>query len=156
MHVFCVLYGLFDWQGLGKKEQGSTEHIKVKVKNNTLGLGTTVSNEVRNHSFLSIHISIYCVFYPDSNGVVCVLRTTGLPTRMILTSSLLILTAVTGRTTLKVRSLLLLFSISLQHKVFTNCFRYYNYYGLILQHFNVLMLIVFTRWCCNDIYGGKS
>lgn len=32
-------------KGLGKSEQGSTEHIKVKVKNNSLGLGTSVNNE---------------------------------------------------------------------------------------------------------------
>uniref|UniRef100_A0A9J8D446 Rp1 like 1b n=1 Tax=Cyprinus carpio carpio TaxID=630221 RepID=A0A9J8D446_CYPCA len=32
-------------KGLGKSEQGSTEHIKVKVKNNSMGLGTTVNNE---------------------------------------------------------------------------------------------------------------
>ncbi|KAF4099384.1 PIN2/TERF1-interacting telomerase inhibitor 1 isoform X1 [Onychostoma macrolepis] len=32
-------------KGLGKSEQGSTEHIKVKVKNNSLGLGTTGNNE---------------------------------------------------------------------------------------------------------------
>ncbi|XP_064882209.1 PIN2/TERF1-interacting telomerase inhibitor 1 isoform X2 [Oncorhynchus nerka] len=31
--------------GLGRTEQGSTEHIKVKVKNNQLGLGTTASHE---------------------------------------------------------------------------------------------------------------
>ncbi|XP_053344513.1 PIN2/TERF1-interacting telomerase inhibitor 1 [Clarias gariepinus] len=32
-------------KGLGKSEQGATEHIKVKVKNNSLGLGTAVNNE---------------------------------------------------------------------------------------------------------------
>uniref|UniRef100_A0A8C1K2G2 G-patch domain-containing protein n=1 Tax=Cyprinus carpio TaxID=7962 RepID=A0A8C1K2G2_CYPCA len=32
-------------KGLGKSEQGSTEHIKVKVKNNSLGLGTAANNE---------------------------------------------------------------------------------------------------------------
>ncbi|XP_028858720.1 PIN2/TERF1-interacting telomerase inhibitor 1 [Denticeps clupeoides] len=32
-------------KGLGKSEQGATEHIKVKVKNNNLGLGTAGSNE---------------------------------------------------------------------------------------------------------------
>ncbi|KAM3861370.1 PIN2/TERF1-interacting telomerase inhibitor 1 [Diretmus argenteus] len=32
-------------KGLGRTEQGSTEHIKVKVKNNNLGLGTTTSHE---------------------------------------------------------------------------------------------------------------
>ncbi|XP_073672984.1 PIN2/TERF1-interacting telomerase inhibitor 1 [Garra rufa] len=32
-------------KGLGKSEQGATEHIKVKVKNNSLGLGTAVSHE---------------------------------------------------------------------------------------------------------------
>uniref|UniRef100_A0A671Q2G5 PIN2 (TERF1) interacting telomerase inhibitor 1 n=1 Tax=Sinocyclocheilus anshuiensis TaxID=1608454 RepID=A0A671Q2G5_9TELE len=41
----CVFPGLFVWQDLGKSEQGATEHIKVKVKNNSLGLGTTVNNE---------------------------------------------------------------------------------------------------------------
>ncbi|KAI5619833.1 PIN2/TERF1-interacting telomerase inhibitor 1 isoform X1 [Silurus asotus] len=32
-------------KGLGKSEQGATEHIKVKVKNNSLGLGTAINNE---------------------------------------------------------------------------------------------------------------
>ncbi|XP_026089361.1 PIN2/TERF1-interacting telomerase inhibitor 1-like isoform X1 [Carassius auratus] len=32
-------------KGLGKSEQGATEHIKVKVKNNGLGLGTTTNHE---------------------------------------------------------------------------------------------------------------
>ncbi|XP_061097746.1 PIN2/TERF1-interacting telomerase inhibitor 1 [Conger conger] len=32
-------------KGLGKSEQGGTEHIKVKVKNNNLGLGTAASHE---------------------------------------------------------------------------------------------------------------
>ncbi|XP_042359577.1 PIN2/TERF1-interacting telomerase inhibitor 1 [Plectropomus leopardus] len=32
-------------KGLGRSEQGSTEHIKVKVKNNNYGLGTTASYE---------------------------------------------------------------------------------------------------------------
>ncbi|XP_028295851.1 PIN2/TERF1-interacting telomerase inhibitor 1 [Gouania willdenowi] len=32
-------------KGLGRTEQGSTDHIKVKVKNNSFGLGTNASNE---------------------------------------------------------------------------------------------------------------
>uniref|UniRef100_A0A3P9LSC7 PIN2 (TERF1) interacting telomerase inhibitor 1 n=1 Tax=Oryzias latipes TaxID=8090 RepID=A0A3P9LSC7_ORYLA len=32
-------------KGLGRSEQGSTEHIKVKVKNNNHGLGTNASHE---------------------------------------------------------------------------------------------------------------
>ncbi|KAM6149768.1 PIN2/TERF1-interacting telomerase inhibitor 1 [Erethizon dorsatum] len=32
-------------KGLGAQEQGATEHIKVQVKNNHLGLGATISNE---------------------------------------------------------------------------------------------------------------
>ncbi|KAL0967097.1 hypothetical protein UPYG_G00247780 [Umbra pygmaea] len=32
-------------KGLGRTEQGSTEHIRVKVKNNQLGLGTNLSYE---------------------------------------------------------------------------------------------------------------
>ncbi|XP_032770915.1 PIN2/TERF1-interacting telomerase inhibitor 1-like isoform X2 [Rattus rattus] len=32
-------------KGLGAQEQGATEHIKVKVKNNHLGLGATNNNE---------------------------------------------------------------------------------------------------------------
>ncbi|MEJ1280409.1 PIN2/TERF1 interacting telomerase inhibitor 1 [Cricetulus griseus] len=32
-------------KGLGAQEQGATEHIKVKVKNNNLGLGATNNNE---------------------------------------------------------------------------------------------------------------
>ncbi len=61
----CVFPGLFVWQGLGKSEQGATEHIKVKVKNNSLGLGTAVNNEVRNRScFLGFEIlcSVLCFF----------------------------------------------------------------------------------------------
>lgn len=49
----------FAWQGLGKSQQGSTEHIKVKVKNNTQGLGTSISNEVRKHSYFFL---IYRIF----------------------------------------------------------------------------------------------
>uniref|UniRef100_A0A2K5DPC8 G-patch domain-containing protein n=1 Tax=Aotus nancymaae TaxID=37293 RepID=A0A2K5DPC8_AOTNA len=32
-------------KGLGAQEQGATDHIKVQVKNNHLGLGATISNE---------------------------------------------------------------------------------------------------------------
>ncbi|KAM9315353.1 LOW QUALITY PROTEIN: PIN2/TERF1-interacting telomerase inhibitor 1 [Gastrophryne carolinensis] len=32
-------------KGLGAKEQGSTEHVKVQVKNNTLGLGAAINYE---------------------------------------------------------------------------------------------------------------
>ncbi|KAM4041090.1 PIN2/TERF1-interacting telomerase inhibitor 1 [Anomaloglossus baeobatrachus] len=32
-------------KGLGAQEQGSTEHVKVQVKNNTLGLGATSNHE---------------------------------------------------------------------------------------------------------------
>ncbi|KAK2513547.1 hypothetical protein Q9966_016093 [Columba livia] len=32
-------------KGLGAQEQGNTEHIKVQVKNNMLGLGATVNHE---------------------------------------------------------------------------------------------------------------
>ncbi|XP_077886917.1 PIN2/TERF1-interacting telomerase inhibitor 1 isoform X9 [Ictidomys tridecemlineatus] len=32
-------------KGLGAQEQGATDHIKVKVKNNHLGLGATINNE---------------------------------------------------------------------------------------------------------------
>nr|KAF6349686.1 PIN2 (TERF1) interacting telomerase inhibitor 1 [Myotis myotis] len=32
-------------KGLGAQEQGATEHIKVQVKNNHLGLGATINNE---------------------------------------------------------------------------------------------------------------
>ncbi|XP_053316924.1 PIN2/TERF1-interacting telomerase inhibitor 1 [Spea bombifrons] len=32
-------------KGLGAQEQGSTEHIRVQVKNNTLGLGASVNHE---------------------------------------------------------------------------------------------------------------
>nr|KAF6347176.1 PIN2 (TERF1) interacting telomerase inhibitor 1 [Pipistrellus kuhlii] len=32
-------------KGLGAQEQGATEHIKVQVKNNNLGLGATINNE---------------------------------------------------------------------------------------------------------------
>ncbi len=69
--VLIVLYsrvfpGLFVWQGLGKSEQGSTEHIKVKVKNNSLGLGTAVKHEVRNRSCFpgfEILCSVFCFFH---------------------------------------------------------------------------------------------
>ncbi|NWH45170.1 PINX1 inhibitor, partial [Fregata magnificens] len=33
-------------KGLGAQEQGNTEHIKVQVKNNMLGLGATINYEV--------------------------------------------------------------------------------------------------------------
>ncbi|CAB1454855.1 unnamed protein product [Pleuronectes platessa] len=33
-------------KGLGRTEQGSTDHIKVKVKNNSYGFGTSASYEV--------------------------------------------------------------------------------------------------------------
>lgn len=55
-HVFP---GLFAWQGLGRSEQGSTENIKVKAKNNKLGLGTSVNNEVRNHSYYFLFELLY-------------------------------------------------------------------------------------------------
>ncbi|EAW65595.1 PIN2 (TERF1) interacting telomerase inhibitor 1 [Homo sapiens] len=32
-------------KGLGAQEQGATDHIKVQVKNNHLGLGATINNE---------------------------------------------------------------------------------------------------------------
>ncbi|PKU37658.1 pin2 terf1-interacting telomerase inhibitor hypothetical protein [Limosa lapponica baueri] len=32
-------------KGLGAQEQGNTEHIKVQVKNNTLGLGAAINSE---------------------------------------------------------------------------------------------------------------
>nr|XP_060610637.1 PIN2/TERF1-interacting telomerase inhibitor 1 [Anolis sagrei ordinatus] len=32
-------------KGLGAQEQGNTEHIRVQVKNNTLGLGSTINQE---------------------------------------------------------------------------------------------------------------
>ncbi|KAB0395871.1 hypothetical protein E2I00_008006, partial [Balaenoptera physalus] len=32
-------------KGLGAQEQGATDHIKVQVKNNHLGLGAAISNE---------------------------------------------------------------------------------------------------------------
>nr|XP_033794629.1 PIN2/TERF1-interacting telomerase inhibitor 1 [Geotrypetes seraphini] len=32
-------------KGLGAQEQGSTEHIKVQIKNNTLGLGAAINHE---------------------------------------------------------------------------------------------------------------
>ncbi|KFV89324.1 PIN2/TERF1-interacting telomerase inhibitor 1, partial [Fulmarus glacialis] len=32
-------------KGLGAQEQGNTEHIKVQVKNNMLGLGATINHE---------------------------------------------------------------------------------------------------------------
>lgn len=43
--VTCYVFS-FLCQGLGRSEQGSTDHIKVKVKNNNHGLGTTASYEV--------------------------------------------------------------------------------------------------------------
>ena len=33
---------------MGAQEQGATDHIKVQVKNNHLGLGATINNEVSN------------------------------------------------------------------------------------------------------------
>jgi len=66
-HIFP---GLFAWQGLGRSEQGSTENIKVKAKNNKLGLGTTVNNEVRDHYyffFFSLSYSILRCFFSCVN-----------------------------------------------------------------------------------------
>lgn len=34
-------------KGLGRTEQGSTDHIKVKLKNDSYGLGANASYEVR-------------------------------------------------------------------------------------------------------------
>uniref|UniRef100_A0A8D0PZR5 G-patch domain-containing protein n=1 Tax=Sus scrofa TaxID=9823 RepID=A0A8D0PZR5_PIG len=39
-------------KGLGAQEQGATDHIKVQVKNNHLGLGATISNEVNDFNQL--------------------------------------------------------------------------------------------------------
>ncbi|XP_012680226.2 PIN2/TERF1-interacting telomerase inhibitor 1 isoform X1 [Clupea harengus] len=44
-HKMLERMGWSKGKGLGKTEQGSTEHIKVKLKSNTLGLGTSTSNE---------------------------------------------------------------------------------------------------------------
>lgn len=47
---FFSLYFPFLFQiwikGLGRSEQGSTDHIKVKVKNDSYGLGANASCEV--------------------------------------------------------------------------------------------------------------
>lgn len=42
----CYVFS-FHVKGLGRSEQGSTDHIKVKVKNNNYGLGANASYEVR-------------------------------------------------------------------------------------------------------------
>ena len=44
-------------QGLGRSEQGSTDHIKVKVKNNNYGLGTSVSYEVSTFNSLTLIVA---------------------------------------------------------------------------------------------------
>ncbi|XP_010881420.2 PIN2/TERF1-interacting telomerase inhibitor 1 [Esox lucius] len=44
-HKMLERMGWSKGKGLGRTEQGSTEHIRVKVKNNQLGLGTTASYE---------------------------------------------------------------------------------------------------------------
>lgn len=47
----CVSNNLMSYavsvKGLGRSEQGSTDHIKVKLKNDSYGLGTNASYEVR-------------------------------------------------------------------------------------------------------------
>ena len=55
-------------KGLGRSEQGSTDHIKVKVKNNNYGLGVSVSHEV---STLNISDLIYgnSAFLYDVRGI---------------------------------------------------------------------------------------
>lgn len=52
----CQRSFLLYLQGLGRSEQGSTDHIKVNVKNNNHGLGANASHEVsavKTHKFIS-------------------------------------------------------------------------------------------------------
>ncbi|XP_030051423.1 PIN2/TERF1-interacting telomerase inhibitor 1 [Microcaecilia unicolor] len=44
-HKMLERMGWSKGKGLGAKEQGCTEHIKVRVKNNTLGLGAAINHE---------------------------------------------------------------------------------------------------------------
>lgn len=103
------------FQGLGKSEQGATDHIKVKVKNNSLGLGTNASHEVRT---LLIYFSCHLLTVRSECNVsgwhspcwvnsatclcCCCCRITGLHTRMILTSFWQISTTVMARALSKV------------------------------------------------------
>ena len=49
-------------QGLGAQEQGATDHIKVQVKNNHLGLGATINNEVSNTVSTGVFFCTICFF----------------------------------------------------------------------------------------------
>lgn len=42
-------------KGLGRSGQGSTDHIKVRVKNDSYGLGANAADEVRLHSLTDSH-----------------------------------------------------------------------------------------------------
>lgn len=59
----------FCWspQGLGAQEQGATDHIKVQVKNNHLGLGATINNEVRNSVSTGGFPGMLCFFQININ-----------------------------------------------------------------------------------------
>lgn len=92
-------------KGLGRSEQGCTDHIKVKLKNDSYGLGANASYEVS----YEINMFIYNVIAPEKQKIVksffnvdifffffC--RTTGLPTKMILMNFLLSWTTTMAKT----------------------------------------------------------
>lgn len=60
------------FKGLGRSEQGSTDHIKVKVKNNNYGLGANASYEVSTFNISDL-MHGNCAFLYDVMG--CILTT---------------------------------------------------------------------------------
>lgn len=50
-----LFFIFFHVKGLGRSGQGSTDHIKVKVKNDSYGLGANASYEVRTFYLHLIH-----------------------------------------------------------------------------------------------------
>lgn len=54
LSVTCYSF-IFHVKGLGRSGQGATDHIKVKVKNDSYGLGANASYEVRTFYICLIH-----------------------------------------------------------------------------------------------------
>lgn len=56
LNTSVTCYGFsFHVKGLGRSGQGSTDHIKVKVKNDNYGLGANASYEVRTFNTYLTH-----------------------------------------------------------------------------------------------------
>lgn len=63
INVTFTCFGFsFHMKGLGRSEQGCTDHIKVKLKNDSYGLGASASYEVRTFNTL-IKLFIYLIVY---------------------------------------------------------------------------------------------